>query len=489
MLLQSLKKGQTMKRTAWLLLINLIFCADHCSSSGCSSNERSTSRTFMFTRPVYHNLPALEQRWYLLHASDRGEQAGVFNVTGLFQQTVQNSKIASYFLLDCKDSLLIAGDDTSDASQRDVRAEWLGLSSDFQGILSLHPWQRQAGVVLSYDQGFHSCSSWPFLRNLRWGLRMPIITVTNNIHPCQLLIATINQENLLTAFNQPAWCFAKLSTENLSRTGVPELIGYLSNVWLDDDNFFLASSLGIGIPTAKKQHPDFLFNTFLGPNGHLNFIINVLAELPLTTCAEDRTFLIRFIIEDRFYYPNHQLRTLDLKHKQWSRYLMLRREGEQETVPAMNVLTQCVKVSPQSVIELQAGLVYRHHAFTFEVGYDLWGRHHERIKLMHPCCEKTPPLIAQFGISGTGTNSASASTISFQAPNDPTFVYLNENDLDFCGNGSAGGIVNRFYVLGNYTIKRKRAEVLLSLGGFFEAPQKNIALKQAGAWGTIAIGF
>lgn len=452
-----------------------------------ATNQCSTSRTFMFTRPLYHNLPALEQYWHLLHKTIHGEQAPIINAVGLFQHSLHDA-IADYFLLNCQSKILVAGDASLNAQHRNVRAEWLGLSNNFEGTLSLMPQQSQAGAVISYDTGFGICSSWKFLRNLRWGIRIPIVTVTNALYPCAQS-ANSKADALIAAFEQPTWRFAKISTQELKKTGVAEVIGRFSTVWLDDDDFFLASALAIGIPATKRQFPSFLFNPFVGPNGHINFINTVLLELPLHHKDAESQWLIRFIFEDRFYYPNHQLRTLDLQNKPWSRYLTLRREGETETVPAMNVLTQCVKVSPQSVIELQAGLLYKCGCFMLEAGYGLWGRHHETLALTRPLCEKSIPIFTEFGISGTGTSSASGSTISFQAPNDPTFVRLKESDLDLCGSGSSGAVVNRFYILVNYIFRGRSQDWLVSTGGFFESPQRNNALKQWGMWGNVNIAF
>ena len=438
----------------------------------------------MFTRLLYHNVPALAKEWYFLHRSSCGEQASIVNTTALFQHSIHDRMIAGYFLIDCKSTISIKGDAAIGSNHRDVRAEWLGLPHTFNSEFSLSPLQEQTGVILAYDTGLGLCSSWPFLQNLRWGVQIPIVNVKNNLHPYGQA-----QDELIAAFNQPAWHFAKISNNNLHRTGVAEFIGRLSTVWLDDDHFFLASSLGIGIPTTKKQNPDFLFSPFVGPNGHISFINSVVLELPLYQTTTDNVWLARFIFEDRFYYPNHQLRTLDLNNKPWSRYLLLRREGEVETVPAMNILTQCVKVSPNSIVELQAGVMYQSPWCIVEAGYGLWGRHHEQLKLA-PCpCEKTAHLLTDFGISGTGTGSASTSTIAYQAPNDPVFIHLKETDLNLCGSGSSGSIVHRFYIQADYLFSKHCKDLLFNIGGFFETPQGNSSLRQWGIWGSINIAF
>jgi hypothetical protein len=263
----------------------------------------------------------------------------------------------------------------------------------------------------------------------------------------------------------------------------------LSTVWLDRDDFFLASAVGVGIPTSNKFCPDYLFAPVSGPNGHANFINTILLELPLYTTCGQGIWLLRFIIEDRFYYPRHQRRMFDLKGKPWSRYITVRQEGITKTVPARTVTTQCVKVYPYNIVELQLGLTYHSACATFEIGYDFWGRSAERLNLIQPSCEKTQPLLTDFGLSGTGITSASGSTIATQAANDEQFVHLRETDLDLCGNGSTEATTNRVYMLASYTFQGQCTTALVNLGGFFESSSANKALPLWGIWSSVTITF
>ena len=167
---------------------------------------------------------------------------------------------------------------------------------------------------------------------------------------------------------------------------------------------------------------------------------------------------------------------------QWSRYLLLRREGEINTVPAVNILTQRARVKPYNMVDLSTGFKFKKDTTEVEIGYDLWAKHSERVTPLRPCCASLPFPITEYGIAGTATSSANESTITTLAEDDPEFVHLKERDLNFHSAASRGGFTNRIHAAAGYTYCGESHDIFFGGGIFYEHPHTNIALENWGLW-------
>jgi len=161
---------------------------------------------------------------------------------------------------------------------------------------------------------------------------------------------------------------------------------------------------------------------------------------------------------------------------------MVRLPDETTTIPGVNVLTQSVKVHPYSFFNLAGGFAFNTCHTSLEFGYSLWTHVSERIKFCRPGCDKELPRIEYFGLAGAepGT-SANASTISEQAPDDPVFITLKQNDLLPLSGSGRGAFTQSLHAAFGYISDY----VFVGIGGFFEQPTNNTALKQWGIWGTL----
>lgn len=467
-----------------------------CSLSG---DTFKTSQTFMFTRPIYHNLAAQAQHWNKAVATKSHDGLSAAQVIGLYQHSRDSDRIKRYFLLDCKKQLLIAGDNSTNTTKRDVRAEWLGLPSDFSGLLTIAPEQRQIGFWLEFNQDLKNYISWKILDTWWFDIAIPIVIMKNNLRLSQSNIqnpgtSAHQPHDIIQAFNQPAWDFAKMDNCSRSKAGVAEIKFSLGGTYLDDNDFLLAYYGFISIPTSNKQKPHHIFSAYIGPNGHVDVGAGFNLELPLhDPCSACKAWLF-LNIEDHYYLHNHQLRTFDLRdHEcnelQWSRYMLLRKPGETETVPAMNITTQRVKVRPYNIVDLSTGFKFAHAGLECELGYDLWAKHSERICPVRPCCEGSHFPIEKYGIAGTGISSAQASTIAMLADNDPVFIHLKESDINFRSGASRGGFTNRLHAAACFTRVGECHDLFAGAGIFYERPHTNNALENWGFWLKIGDEF
>jgi hypothetical protein len=145
------------------------------------------SRSFMFPKPGYYSIVTQQALWHDIVYNKKGTLLGGIQVTPFYQPSMGLKKSTRYFLFDKKNELVVAGDNTPFKNAlgmpiRDVRAEWLGLSPEFRGVLTVDPKQQQGGVVLEYSQDLKKWFDVPILRDWYINITAPIVHVHNNMH-------------------------------------------------------------------------------------------------------------------------------------------------------------------------------------------------------------------------------------------------------------------------------------------------------------------
>lgn len=484
--LKKIQRTRFMKyRTALLLL----------ACSQILSKSEKTSQTFMYYRPLSQNAAAVGQVWNQIVARKDNSNQAAFQIIGLYQQshnfrTSRFDDIGSYFLLNCKNEILVAGDDTEFITTRDVRAEWLNLPSNFSGRLSLAPHQQQAGVILSFNQDLKRYVSWKLFEAWWIDLRMPIYMVKNNLCAQQTTIqnpgsAPFNTD-IISALS--SYKFAAINNRTKHKAGPSELAIAIGTTFLDHDDFVLTYQTAFCIPLTGKQKPDELFNAFLGGNGHVGMRYQFYFEMPLHEKCSEFKALFFLNMEDHYYFKAHEWRTFDLWNKQWSRYMPLRNIRTGEVVQGVDVLTQQVCVKPHNFFDMSAGFKFSHCGVEFEIGYDLWVHPSEQILLGCRCCEKVEPLIRSYGIAGANGGTANESTITTLAADDLVPTPLFVNDIQPLSGAGRSGFTNKFHIAAAYRYDG-HIPVSVGLGGFYEKPHTNTALEQWGVWGKIISEF
>ena len=474
-----------------------------------------SSQTYMFPRPLYHNIAAIWGVWDDV-VNDKAERpcGSAFQAMAIFQESVRSfCKPNGYFSINCKQTMIVAGDSAANTASRDIRAEWLGLSSTFSGTLSLHPQQYQAGALLSFNQNLGPLFRWDFLKSWWLDFTIPIFKVRNRIATPNSSPEVLNALNGSTSSYNIA--FAKIINCNQDKTGVGTIEIKLGGTFLDRDGFLMDYYTGVGLPAESKPCPNFLFAPSLGNNEHLVVINGGHLKIPIF-CCEDFGVRLFFEAENRYYIHNYQFRTFDLNNcvqqsvtpatpvceafsrygRPFSRYLPVRQNGQLATIPAANVLTFCVRVDPRSFVTLATGFEFASDRFVCEIAYLLWGHDQEQIgyhdDFAKTCCAKTPPAYLLYGIADTtaaSTKTASLSTISTLATADATFTPIQTTDIDRRSAGAGGALVQGLHVgfYGRNLMRNHNAFV--GIGAFIEVPDNNAAFENWGIWGKIGMDF
>lgn len=449
--------------------------------------QNYTSQTFMMPRPAYHNTPTILGRWGTILAKLNGKNTTTIHATPMHQWSRNWDRSAPYFLLNCKETVRVAGDTTEfSPNERDIRAEWLGLDENFSGTMTFRPKQEVWGAFISWGQGFGKWTNWKVIKDWWLEIALPILSVKNNLQ------ASASDAKITEALSSLKYRAGRINQKSERLTGLACIRAILGATIIDDDAFVLVYHGGIEIPTERRIRPDTLFSPTLGSNGHFSILNGLFGRMNLTTFAETSCTAQFFAsLEYHYYLERDQLRVFDLFGKQWSRYLPVRRKGEALTIPATNITTRRVTIRPGGFVDLSTGFALKHQKAEFEFGYALWAHHHERINWPEkPYCDKGFDALDSYAIAGTATGtSSSASTIANQAADDTNFTPIGASNIDLFSGISRGSLVNRIFINGSYKGMYKNGNMLIGIGGSIDFPRENSALRTAQAWLNLGAEF
>ena len=493
-----------MKKTRVLFLACLTFIAAPIRGNVCNNCPEDHSHTYMFTRPLTEHLGIEQAMWHdIVYKKQKGGTA--VQVTAAYQQSVTLEQNSNYFLFPCNRDVLVSGDDnTGDARTRDIRAEWLGLPSNFRGRFTVSPHQKQAGVIVEASKDLHTVIDHDYFKGSWFNIVIPAVYVENNLRLRQWDVinpGTTFPADIVQAMRQPNWLYAKMGS-CCSKTALADLTFKLGKTYLCEDNNLLAYYTKLIAPTGNRQNPAFIFSPVSGNNNHFGYGGGVYMQL---LCNNDPT-LVRVLFflnfESIFFARNDQWRTFDLRGKPMSRYMQFvdTSLNPGATIPGVNVLTLLVDAHPYGYVDFSAGFRLQLKKTEWEFGYNIWGHVQERIEL------ECPFPAGRYGIAGSYNPNlipnplntvvtASKSTIAMQAPNDViispcpvpctetlTFVPLNEGDIDF-RSGAAGPAFNHKVHISVGSVHRgEKVDAFWGFGIFYDLPMKYGALCLMGGW-------
>jgi hypothetical protein len=484
----------------------------------CNDNNFFTSRTFMMTRPVSHNIRAEQSLWHDFLYSKR-DKGGSFQIITFYQQSINDQRYAKYFTLEGKSLMRVFGDDNNDVWQRDIRAEWIGLPSNFRGSFSLNPEQMQFATSLVYNQDLKSFVKSDFLKRFWLEFSFPFVVVENSLNLCQCDIFNESQSyprDIKQALNNCCWLYGRIGGKK-SCFGCAPVTVKLGGAFMDDGNDQIVSYCSLVIPTGKQDDDRFLFEPLPDYNGHWGLSSGVNFQFALNRENSDKIDFCFFLnFEALFLVEAYHRRTFDLKsvvsgcntatcgastaahcapcdykRKQWSRYLMFNAKGgaPDQNVPGVDILTKNVKVRPYGIFDFSCGFkLIKLNKFELELGYGIWGHGSEKIE-----CVKN--FDQEWGIAGikqpgdTFARSASLSTIAQQIatdvendPTDPVFIPICITHLDLDSGAAQGSLNHIIDLAGGLEHVGEAVDVFFGAGVYYEWPQKNSSLENLGAW-------
>lgn len=464
-----------------LLLLSLLFLSVF--SIGAHKQE-VFGRSYMFLRPADAHLLAHNFIWLEPVYAQEGNLKGTASANLFFHRTIKQEKNARYFLINGKTELLVAGDNDRLAFMRDVRAEWLNLPSNFAGTLTLQPTQKQAGVIVEYNQKLSKFIPCGLFEHLQVGIRLPVIHVVHNLHLAQKDVRNGGPTSLIDAFNQESWLYGKMVNKQ-SKTGVGDITLYLDSAFTAEDHTIIAYHSGIVIPAAPEADSEFIFSPQLGNNHRLAVTGGIDFQLLLNRCPVPMAACFFMSLDATYFLRTHRHRTFDLKSvdrqdegRPWSRFLLFNtpQNPAQRNIPGVNVLTRRAHIRPQGMAEFAVGWRFIYEYCGWEFGYSVWGHDSERIKDIEDDNQTVYGIAAPSASLLDAPQTASTSTIATLGATDATFVPITDKDIHL-ESGAAGSAINHtFYVGANGNYEGEGFSSYFGANGFVEWPQKNAAL-------------
>lgn len=471
---------------------------------GCEecSDDYYTSQTFMFTRPITQNLPARNSGWHNLIHNRQGDNLAAFQIIGLYQRSIPDAQTAQYFLFNNKNCLTVAGDNTINENSRDIRAEWLGLPSDFQGSFSINPRQSQMGVLFEYNQKISRLTSLSIFKHSWFSFSAPFVAVTNDIGFQQFDLQNLGTgdgpRDLAQAFTRKEIRYGKIGGEKTDFT-LAHIRASFGTTYMSEDNFQIAYYSHFTFSGTDRDQSQYLFDVAADFNGHFGIGAGLNFQLVLNRPNDRYDSCLFLDFEHTYLIERSQLRTFDLKNKPWSRYLLLNHKdkGPNILIPAVNIFTLNVDIKPYSLFDFSCGLRVKTHGFEVELGYNLWGHADEKIDKIK-CSFPTG-----YGIAGTVQNgdtkprTASLSTVTKREATteendddpDQTFVEIKKEDLNCHSAIARGAISHKAYMVISKNHRGKKIDGTFGIGAFYEYAQSNSVLKQWGLFGKMGASF
>lgn len=447
----------------------------------------------MFPRPLTQNLSMTNAFTHSLIDTKVGKNRAVAWLTGAYQQSVHMEGISQYFLFPGLSQLQVAGDGVPSLTySRDIRAEFIGLPTTFQGSFTVNPQQRQAGVFIDFNQDVGAWFNHDLTEGTWVNVTFPIIYVENNLQLSEFNVngttaaypATIAQ-----AFSNPTYLFAKIRGKHTT-TELADLTIRLGRTFLDNKHNVAVTYTTLVFPSESKQNPAYMFSPVAGTNGHFGYGGGTRIQIRLNQDPTNFAFALFMDLDAVFYARNTQLRTYDLNNKPYSRYLPLIKPGAgpDQLIPGTNVLTLKTQVHPFTFADFSGGVRFISRHAELELSYGIWGRGPEQMNLR---C-KFPLMYGIAGVPDPVTNivgTASQSTISYLAPNDAEFVFIKEGDLDLDSGSSRSAFNHKFQVSFGCKFNNRYAELFVDAGTWVDIPMKNSALNTIGAFFKTGASF
>lgn len=483
-----------------------------------------TEKTFLAPRPVGVNIAMEYTTWHdrVYKKSGRIIPRNL-QATGFYQASVNDDCLGKYFGIKGKNSFQIGPQGSASAdvdgsylihNQALVRAETHSLA----GKVTFDPRQEIWGVRFDLFQ-----ENFP-VRNIFLKANMPVVNVTNNMHMSicnSIAVATgvggtdsftlndffrgcVRQTNPASGNLQSPLTRAKINGKH-STTGVADLDLALGCKLLNNKSHHLFVNIGTTIPTGRKPSGRNLFEPIMGNGGHYGVGGGLDAGINLW---ENDHNLVRFLIgaNYRFLLENSERRTLGLKEcnfpfkdvngdnlpvprpvKLLQYYLVaLDQQVNKPLMPAANILTQKLNVTPGSQLDTLAAFSWKHRSFIFDLGYNLFWKDTESVSLLN--CSS--------GSFGIARNDYDTDTIFNEAAvHDPTQApvdnkLITQADLNSNTATTPSQLTHKIFAgIGCACDTTRKYPLLLGIGGSYEFASDNAALETYALWLKAGISF
>lgn len=373
----------------------------------------------------------------------------------------------------------------------------------FRSKLHIQPHHTFVGVGFAYRQRVWDC--W-------WvDISAPVEHVKNRVDLNERIIDTgggpvktrgLNGQqrfgSVTEAFTHKGMQFALIDSQEHKKTGLADIEVKIGWDGYNNGEAHFRSYIGGVFPTGNKPDPRFLFAPVIGNNKHFGVMFG--GNIGFQLCAwGDHLFRHEIDTMGRYLFPNHQVRSTDLRDKEWSRYIESY-DGRKQAKAAfdhndpnsgsfgINAFTSRVKVSPRFATTFNTAFIYEYcDYFNAEAGYNFYARQGEQVEFVN-----FDTNAALKSIHGKGQTSQ-ARTIGKDFPQAKfsfrQYKGLSIDNFDPACAAHPPTIEQTLYGALGYRCQDFGYPTSFSVGGSYAFSHSNAGLRRWMVWGKAAIDF
>jgi hypothetical protein len=443
------------------------------------------------------------------HLCDTDCINGSLAITPHYFQTFNEKETGTWFFFNGTNTMRFGP--LADSANIAVWSRNFFLNDQFDGTVTANPVVRNFVIDLNFFLGLDE-----WVRGLYFRVDVPInwtswdMKLTQTITNVGTTIAANRFGNAVAAASPrssiiQAWMGGALNPTDFpflrqemrfatidgkqTKTGVADITFILGYDILCNECSHLGFNVQVIAPTGTRPDAQFVFEPILGNGRHVEVGAGFSGHFELWNNGCDQSFGVFFEGAVYHMFRAKQKRTFDLRNNGvGSRYLFFKRFNTDgtfanEVLFGPNVLTRDIRVKNDVHGEGTIMFDYQHCGFTFDAGYDIWGRTRDKISITEAIPANT------FGIQGDQptTNNNTASQTRINGANatvaDPTPVFIRTEDLDIASAEHPGAVSHKLFAHIAYTWENCDYLPFVGIGGEVEfSGRNNRAFDQWGVW-------
>lgn len=474
-----------MKQTFKALAISLLFASGALQADGCCNNScgtKSVSPTLSFrsqSRDISRKMVAMRPDH--IYLEDMDNFYGTFNATFGYTSSFRSNRLAKCLFgsavdCSCDDATIrISGAGVEGRNANDLMAENFLLPSDFKSSVTLDPsvknflldFHLYVGLD-EWAQGLYFRIYAPFVHtrwDLGWDECSPTGTagyaegflgsgVTNatDLNSNFTSFMRGNSLGVVNGIQTKGLCCSRISCDTETKNGLADLRAELGWNFLLEEDYHVGLNIQMAAPTGNTPDGCLLFEPIVGNGNHWELGAGFSMHYTLWRSEDaDRQFDFNLEVDITHMFKAKQKRCFDLKCKPLSRYMLAakheavpentlqgggtapNRQFASEVSPVANLTSQEVDVSISVQGDLAAYFTYQHKGFTWDIGYNFWGRSCEDVdrRDCKDSCDtgiaaRTWTLKGNAQAFGFVNDSADGTALSFSQNNATIFNGTNE---------------------------------------------------------------
>ena len=458
-----------------------------------------TNKTYL--RPLdssYYFVPQ-NQFYDFVAKQERGKNISTqISFSPFYFRSSDGEKIGRYFGTNEKDKVLISARD----SQMDVFYSHLihiAAVGNRKANVSFYPKTTYSGFTFSFFYNFKK-----FLKNFYFKFNLPFLKMKNDIrmgfysqgylagedtNVVEKYLKGEYQNSVNPTRLQETLKKAKIGNEAY-KNGVSDLDFLLAyRFWSQQEQKSAILSLGLIAPVGNKPNGEYLFEPLLGNGKHWGFKIG--GETYFRLLGNDKFNLNIFIdLVYQYLFRNTQKRTLSVVGAKWGQYYLLGRNGavNEPLIPAANILTRDVKVSPGSQFDCDIKFRSKLSNFEVDLGTYLLFQEQEELKLKEDFPQDTYAVATPAFNTNNNFGANPNADIRFTFDD----YWLNNKSIDLKAAQNPSVISCKIYMqLGyNYELKQHNNKSFnLSIGGSYNFVSENSQFEGWAVWLKNEIAF